>query len=89
LSGWKRLTYDGLKRVYKPEQVVVLIVPTGQCYVGHISELTQKRVELINGDHHITVYYEDRLVRYSLIDPPAAMKFSRGESQGMLIEDAN
>ena len=86
--GWQRLTYAGLKRVYRPEQIIVLIMPSGLCYTGHVSELTQTRIELNNGDHHTTVYYSEQHIRYSLIDPPEKIRFARGESQLSLDGEA-
>lgn len=85
-GGWRQVSQDSLNNALKDkgEEVTplcVLLLPNGKTFSGAVQAVSKKRVELANGDVTETIYFDARVVRFVLIDPPAPRTFVMGESQ--------
>ena len=88
MSGWTRVSRAAIqKQVTKGK--LFLGVSGDKCFAGRVDEITDRYLVLQNGDSRRTLYYDQRLIRFQVFEPPAGFDFSMGDSQFQFSMDSS
>lgn len=80
MSDWTRLTAANVKR-HITKGKLLLAVSNSKVYAGRVNEVTDRYVELQNGDDKQYLYHDQRLIRFQAFEPPSGFDLTMGEGE--------
>lgn len=76
---WYGLTQNNIHR-HVTKGKLFLAVSGSKVYAGRVNEVNDRYVELQNGNDRQFVYYAQRLIRFTVFEPPAGFDLRMGEA---------
>lgn len=88
MSGWSRVSQAAIKKQVTKGKLF-LGVSGDKCFAGRVDEITERYIVLQNGDNRQIVYYDQRLIRFQVFEPPEGFDFSMGNAELQFSMDSS
>lgn len=75
---WYNVSLPSIKRHYRAGSIIIVVGGT-TVNAGYIESINDRYIELVNGPHKQVVFYTQRLLKWTMIEPPEGLQFRAGD----------